>query len=107
MKNLKTYLRRYSVKESNSTDGFVSELIIFNTLRDDSGQYYCMATNAFGRDEMALQLFVQEPPDFPRNIHVIEKGSRFVKLGWVLSQDGNSPILQCIAEYKMESGELC
>ncbi|KAK6620098.1 hypothetical protein RUM44_006498 [Polyplax serrata] len=94
---------RYSVKDTNATDGFLSELIIFNSLREDSGQYYCIATNTFGRDEMALQLFVQEPPDFPRNIHVIDKGSRFVKLGWVLSQDGNSPILQCVVEYKLES----
>lgn len=88
----------------NTTDTVVSELTISNTLRDDSGRYHCTATNSFGRDEMTLQLFIQEPPDFPRNVHVIEKGSRFVKLGWVLSQDGNSPIIQCIVEYKTESG---
>lgn len=77
---------------------------MFNTLRDDSGPYYCIAANSFGRDEMTVELFVQEPPDFPRNVHIIEKGSRFVKLGWVHSQDGNSPILQSVVEYKMESG---
>lgn len=97
------YSFRFSVKEMNSTEGLLSELVISNTLRDDSGRYYCIATNAFGRDEMTVQLFIQEPPDFPRNVHVIEKGSRFVTLGWVLSQDGNSPITQCIVEHKAET----
>jgi len=46
-----------------------------------------------------------EPPDFPRNLHVIEKGSRHINLGWTTSQDGNSPITQYIIEYKTESGE--
>lgn len=45
-----------------------------------------------------------EPPDFPRNLHVIEKGSRHINLGWTTSQDGNSPITQYIIEYKTESG---
>jgi len=46
-----------------------------------------------------------EPPDFPRNLHVIEKGSRHINLGWTTSQDGNSPITQYIIEYKTESGK--
>ncbi|XP_068082192.1 cell adhesion molecule Dscam2 [Anabrus simplex] len=94
---------RYTVKEMNISEGLASELGISITTREDSGRYYCIATNAFGRDEMSIQLFIQEPPDFPRNLHVIEKGSRFVKLGWILSQDGNSPITQYTVEYKTES----
>lgn len=51
-------------------------------------------------DELIL-----EPPDFPRNIHILEKESRYLKLGWTSSQDGNSPITQYIIEYKTDSGE--
>ncbi|KAG8238283.1 hypothetical protein J437_LFUL018191, partial [Ladona fulva] len=86
-------------------EGVVSELGISTTTREDSGRYYCIATNAFGRDETSIQLYIQEPPDFPRNLRVIERGSRFVKLEWVLSQDGNSPITKYTVEYKTSSGE--
>jgi hypothetical protein len=50
-------------------------------------------------------LLIAEPPDFPRNLRVVEKGSRFIKLGWITSQDGNSPITQYIIEYKTEAGK--
>lgn len=46
----------------------------------------------------------QEPPDFPRNLHVIEKGSRYINISWTTSQDGNSPITQYIIEYKTDTG---
>ncbi|GLG93649.1 Down syndrome cell adhesion molecule-like protein Dscam2 [Gryllus bimaculatus] len=52
---------------------------------------------------IASELGISKPPDFPRNLHVIEKGSRFVKLGWILSQDGNSPITHYTVEYKTDS----
>lgn len=46
----------------------------------------------------------KEPPDFPRNLHVIEKGSRYINISWTTSQDGNSPITQYIIEYKTDTG---
>ncbi|XP_071439149.1 cell adhesion molecule Dscam2-like [Hetaerina americana] len=95
---------RYTVKEINVTNGVAaSELGISTATREDSGRYYCIATNAFGRDESSIQLYIQEPPDFPRNLRVIERGSRSVKLEWILSQDGNSPITQYTVEYKIAS----
>lgn len=45
-----------------------------------------------------------EPPDFPRNLHVVDKGSRYIKIAWTTSQDGNSPIKQYIIEYKTSTG---
>ncbi|XP_067203911.1 cell adhesion molecule Dscam2-like isoform X2 [Linepithema humile] len=94
---------RYTLKEDNTTDGVVSVLGFLSTSREDSGRYFCIASNAYGRDEMTIHLYIQEPPDFPRNLHVIEKGSRHINLGWTTSQDGNSPITQYIIEYKTES----
>ncbi|XP_031783300.1 Down syndrome cell adhesion molecule-like protein Dscam2 isoform X4 [Nasonia vitripennis] len=94
---------RYMVKEQNTTDGVVSTLGLLGTTREDSDRYFCIASNAYGRDEMTIHLYIQEPPDFPRNLRVKEKGSRYIKLGWSSSQDGNSPITQYIIEYKTES----
>ncbi|KAG8038992.1 hypothetical protein G9C98_003299 [Cotesia typhae] len=94
---------RYMVKEMNTTDGAVSILELISTSREDSGRYFCTASNVYGGDEMTMHLYIQEPPDFPRNIHVLEKGSRHIKLGWTSSQDGNSPITQYIIEYKTDS----
>ncbi|XP_043281864.1 Down syndrome cell adhesion molecule-like protein Dscam2 isoform X2 [Venturia canescens] len=93
---------RYIVKEMNTTDGAVSTLELLSTTREDSGRYFCMASNSYGRDEVTMHLYIQEPPDFPRNIHVIAKGSRYIILGWTTSQDGNSPITQYIIEYKTD-----
>lgn len=53
-----------------------------------------------------MSLLIAEPPDFPKNLRVTEKGSRFIKLGWTTSQDGNSPITKYIIEYKIETGNL-
>lgn len=50
------------------------------------------------------QNIVSEPPDFPRNIEVLKRESRYIKLGWTSSQDGNSPITKYIIEYKTDSG---
>ncbi|XP_066598053.1 cell adhesion molecule Dscam2-like isoform X1 [Prorops nasuta] len=94
---------RYTVKEENITDGVASILGFTSTSRKDSGKYYCTASNPYGRDETTIHLYIQEPPDFPRDLHVIEKGSRYINIGWTTSQDGNSPITQYIIEYKTDS----
>ncbi|KAG7198654.1 hypothetical protein KM043_006011 [Ampulex compressa] len=94
---------RYTLKEENTTDGTISTLGFVSTSREDSGRYFCIAANSYGKDEMTIHLYIQEPPDFPRNLHVIDKGSRYMDIGWTTSQDGNSPITQYIIEYKTDS----
>ncbi|XP_076760625.1 cell adhesion molecule Dscam2 isoform X1 [Xylocopa sonorina] len=94
---------RYTLKAENTTDGSISTLEFISTSREDSGRYFCIASNAYGHDEMTIHLYIQEPPDFPRNLHVIEKGSRYINISWTTSQDGNSPITQYIIEYKTET----
>ncbi|KAK9303509.1 hypothetical protein QLX08_004819 [Tetragonisca angustula] len=94
---------RYTLKEENTTDGSVSTLEFISTSREDSARYFCIASNAYGRDEMTIHLYIQEPPDFPRNLHVIDKGSRYINISWTTSQDGNSPITQYIIEYKTDT----
>ena len=50
---------RYMVKELNTTDGAASILGLVGTTREDSGRYFCIASNAYGRDEMTIHLYIQ------------------------------------------------
>jgi len=50
---------RYTLKEDNTTDGAVSILGFISTSREDSGRYFCIASNAYGRDEMTIHLYIQ------------------------------------------------
>ncbi|KAF7384721.1 hypothetical protein HZH68_014333 [Vespula germanica] len=51
---------RYNIKEENTTDGLISVLGFASTSREDSGRYFCIATNAYGRDETTIHLYIQE-----------------------------------------------
>ncbi|XP_035702855.1 Down syndrome cell adhesion molecule-like protein Dscam2 isoform X2 [Folsomia candida] len=98
---------RYQVRTLNSSQGtFTSELTINNVGREDGEErYLCYSTNHHGRSQGNVWLYVQEPPPSVRNLHVISKGSRFVRVGWQLTQDGNSPIIQFIIKYRLQSGK--
>lgn len=50
---------RYTLKEENTTDGTISTLGFISTSREDSGRYFCIASNAYGDDEMAIHLYIQ------------------------------------------------
>lgn len=50
---------RYALKDENTTDGIVSVLTFRSTSREDSGRYFCIASNAYGRDEMSIHLYIQ------------------------------------------------
>ncbi|KAI4491241.1 hypothetical protein M0802_010337 [Mischocyttarus mexicanus] len=51
---------RYTLKEENITDGLISVLGFASTSREDSGKYLCIATNAYGRDQSTIHLYIQE-----------------------------------------------
>ncbi|KAI4469263.1 titin [Holotrichia oblita] len=82
-------------------EGMVSELSIERTIRQDTTTFTCSATNAYGQDEMHIQLIVQEIPEAPRNVRVIEQLSRSIGLSWTLGFAGNSPINSYIVQYKL------
>lgn len=50
---------RYTLKEENTTDGIISTLEFISTSREDSARYFCIASNAYGRDEMTIHLYIQ------------------------------------------------
>ncbi|XP_068204699.1 cell adhesion molecule Dscam2-like [Palaemon carinicauda] len=77
----------------------VLELVVRGVTREDGGEYTCTAKNIHGHVSTTAMLLVQEPPDLPRSLHVLDKGSRHVKLAWEAPQDGNSPITKYTLRY--------
>lgn len=87
-----------------------SELRISKAGHEDRGEYVCVANNAYGVDKASVNLLVQEPPNFPRNLHVAEQKSRSILLSWSSpssdsdSHNPDSPITNYIVQYKEADG---
>lgn len=97
--------QRYSIREQTLAEGMVSELGIERTIRQDTGVFTCSATNAYGSDEMNIQLIVQEIPEPPRNVRVMDQLSRSISISWTFPYAGNSPITNYIVQYKPGAGK--
>ncbi|XP_015190717.1 PREDICTED: Down syndrome cell adhesion molecule-like protein Dscam2 isoform X4 [Polistes dominula] len=97
---------RYSIEKNVVGGRVLSELRIIQVSHMDRGDYICVAGNAYGRDHATIHLLVQEPPNFPRNVHVAEKGSRSILVAWSSPQSdqdashASSPITNYIVQYK-------
>lgn len=94
---------RFELVESMDSTGIKSDIIIAKADRTDSALYKCSARNEYGDDETKIELVVQEPPDSPGDVQVIEASSRSVKLEWTSPFNGNSPITQYIVLHKDDS----
>ncbi|KAI4460599.1 basigin related [Holotrichia oblita] len=91
---------RYTLREQILPTGVLSDLSINRTERIDSALFTCLATNAFGSDDTSINLIVQEVPEVPYGLKVLDKSGRSVQLSWVAPYDGNSPIVRYQIEYK-------
>ncbi|XP_044744906.1 Down syndrome cell adhesion molecule-like protein Dscam2 isoform X2 [Coccinella septempunctata] len=91
---------RYNIREQTLAEGMVSELGIERTIRQDTGIFTCSASNAYGSDDMNIQLIVQEIPEAPRNVRVTDQLSRSIGISWTQPYAGNSPITNYIIQYK-------
>ncbi|PSN48897.1 Down syndrome cell adhesion molecule-like protein Dscam2 [Blattella germanica] len=94
---------RYSLSEVKLESGLQSHLVIQQSDRQDSGLYVCQADNMFGHSKQTTLLAVQEPPDPPVNLEVVEVGSRAVRLSWRPPFDGHSKLLGYTVQYKASS----
>ncbi|XP_066972085.1 cell adhesion molecule Dscam1 [Macrobrachium rosenbergii] len=94
---------RVEVREEASEGGLVSKLVLTSAARTHSATYTCHAANAFGRDTRNIELIVQEEPEQPKNLRVVETHSRKVKLSWTAPYNGNSPIQNYLIHYKLAS----
>ncbi|XP_065340872.1 cell adhesion molecule Dscam1 isoform X27 [Cloeon dipterum] len=95
---------RYTIREEILPNGVLSDLSIKRTERSDSALFTCVATNAFGSDDSSINLIVQEIPEAPYDLKVLDKSGRSVQLSWEPPYDGNSPIKKYSLEYKVSKG---
>ncbi|XP_066244743.1 cell adhesion molecule Dscam1 isoform X9 [Euwallacea similis] len=95
---------RYTIREEILPNGVLSDLSIKRTERSDSAIFTCVATNAFGSDDTNINMIVQEVPEVPYGLKVLDKSGKTVQLSWVSPYDGNSPIKKYIIEYKPSKG---
>ncbi|XP_063932377.1 cell adhesion molecule Dscam1 isoform X8 [Zophobas morio] len=91
---------RYTIREEILANGVLSGLSIKRTERSDSALFTCVATNAFGSDDTSINMIVQEVPEVPYGLKVLDKSGRSVQLSWVAPYDGNSPITRYMIQYK-------
>ncbi|CAL7934267.1 unnamed protein product [Xylocopa violacea] len=95
---------RYTIREEILANGVLSDLSIKRTERSDSALFTCVATNAFGSDDTSINMIVQEVPEIPYGLKVLDKSGRSVQLSWAAPYDGNSPIKRYVIEYKISKG---
>ncbi|XP_055535113.1 cell adhesion molecule Dscam2 isoform X11 [Wyeomyia smithii] len=95
---------RYTIREEIRPDGVMSSLSIKRTERSDSALFTCMATNAFGSDDSSINMIIQEAPEMPYALKVLDKSGRTVQLSWAKPYGGNSPLKRYIIEFKRSRG---
>ncbi|XP_034229993.1 Down syndrome cell adhesion molecule-like protein Dscam2 isoform X12 [Thrips palmi] len=95
---------KYTIREENLSDRVGSDLSIKRTERSDSALFSCVATNAFGSDDTSINLIVQENPEAPYGLKVLDKSGRSVQLSWAAPYDGNSAIKHYLIEHKVSKG---
>lgn len=99
-KNIDVFFRT-TLTNTNTENGLKSQITITRTDREDSGVYKCLAENMFGRSEHTINLAIQERPDPPSMLEVIEVSSRSVRLSWKRPFDGNSPVIGYLVQYQV------
>ncbi|XP_049798773.1 Down syndrome cell adhesion molecule-like protein Dscam2 [Schistocerca nitens] len=97
---------RMSVSEMKTDKGLQSQLVITQTDRLDSGLYMCHASNSFGHSEQLIHLAIQEPPDPPIDVKVIEVNSRSIHLAWRPPFDGHSSLTGYLIQYKQATNPI-
>lgn len=95
---------RYTIREEILSTGVMSSLSIKRTERSDSALFTCVATNAFGSDDASINMIIQEVPEMPYALKVLDKSGRSVQLSWAQPYDGNSPLKRYIIEFKTSRG---
>jgi hypothetical protein len=72
--------------------------------RTDSAQFACIAFNVYGQSDLNTQLLIEEVPDAPNGLQVVDITSRSVSLKWSISFSGNNPISKYIIQWKTDKG---
>ena len=94
--NLETNARKTIAK--NGT------LYIRETQATDAGNYTCSVENTWGKDEIIYSVVVKVPPEAP-NLTVVTAYSDSLLLEWSDNNNGGSPILGYVINYKRDNGD--
>ncbi|KAH7639492.1 hypothetical protein HUG17_3525 [Dermatophagoides farinae] len=95
------YDKRYTIKQDViSSQKVISFLQIVAVDRQDSTIYTCVAHNKYGNDNTSVQLIVQEVPDAPPGVELVEVSSRSIQLQWKSPYSGNSPLIRFYVQYR-------
>lgn len=97
---------RYEVTDKQTDHGLISQLDIAKAERKDSGLFTCFSYNQYGQDDTNIQLIIQEKPDPPQDMQVVEINSRSLKLSWSTPFNGNLPITSYVVQYSDEQGSF-
>ena len=101
------YDKRYTIKQDViSTQKVISYLQIISVQREDSTIYTCLARNNFGSDNTSVQLIVQEVPDPPQNVELVEITSRTAQFQWKSPYSGNSALIRFYIHYRLVNCSL-
>lgn len=96
------YDKRYTIKQDViSSQKVISYLQIVSVQREDSTIYTCLARNNFGADNTSVQLIVQEVPDPPQSVELVEATSRSAQLQWKSPYSGNSALTKFVIHYRL------
>ncbi|GAB6027127.1 Down syndrome cell adhesion molecule-like protein 1, partial [Chamberlinius hualienensis] len=91
---------RFQIKETTTESGVLSLLNITTAIRDDNGNFSCVAENNFGKNTYTYEVIVKEKPDSPADLRVDATGSRYVELSWKKSYSGKDSVKKYIIQYK-------
>lgn len=95
---------RYSISSKETEEGLISELTSVTTSRPDSGSYVCIAFNTYGQAELNNRVLVEEVPDPPFDLKVMELGSKGITLRWSHPFTGNLPLNKYVIQWKRDKG---
>ncbi|XP_047108457.1 Down syndrome cell adhesion molecule-like protein 1 homolog isoform X1 [Schistocerca piceifrons] len=91
---------RADVSEESLEFGIHSRITLKNVLRNDTSAFLCHADNQYGNDQSEIWVIVQEVPEPPGNLHVLNFSSRAVNLTWEQPYSGNSQITVYTIQHK-------
>uniref|UniRef100_T1J582 Down syndrome cell adhesion molecule n=1 Tax=Strigamia maritima TaxID=126957 RepID=T1J582_STRMM len=94
---------RYKIQDTSHANGMTSEMIIPQAERGDTATYHCQVNNRYGQDEAKIHLIVQEAPDAPRNVRVLDQSKRAMQITWTEPFSGNNLIQRYIVQYKLNT----
>ncbi|CRL00266.1 CLUMA_CG013539, isoform A [Clunio marinus] len=91
---------RVSIKQDATPEGISAEVQINHVESSDSGQYFCQASNLYGRDQQLVQLQVQEPPQPPSLLETSIVSSRSISIKWQPRGGDAAEVTKYIVEYR-------